>query len=158
MIWSPPMRRASPTRPAPILCGARPNRRRATCRRARLDLLVSLRTERLDWRYDLCLESVLPEMTVAGKFETTANLFAGPGWSLAVMVHPADLGRQEFLPAAGNAAGGHLLHRLFRTESLEKGVILRGRARVWFLPDAIDAAAMVPSFAAFAAADPPLGT
>ena len=30
---------------------------------ARIDLLVSVRTDRLDWRHDVRLESVLPEVT-----------------------------------------------------------------------------------------------
>ena len=105
---------------------------------ARIDLLVSVRTDRLDWRHDVRLESVLPEVTVVEKFDSTGNIFAARGWSLAVMVHPADLGRQELTAEAATSAARRLRQQLFRTESLEKGVILRGRARAWFLPSGVD--------------------
>ena len=34
---------------------------------ARIDLLVSVRTDRLDWRHDVGLESVLPEVSGGGE-------------------------------------------------------------------------------------------
>jgi len=123
---------------------------------ARIDLLVSVCTERLDWRHDVCLESVLPEVTVVEQFDPLGNLFVAQGWSLAVMVHPADLGRGE-LTAEAETAACHLHHSLFRTECLEKGVILRARARAWFLPSGVDRIAVAACFAEFVAADPPLG-
>ena len=71
------------------------------------------------------------------KFDSMGTSFAVPGWSLAVMVHPADLGRQELTAEAAPSATRRLRQQLFRTESLEKGVILRGRARAWFLPSGV---------------------
>ena len=125
---------------------------------ARIDLLVSVRTERLDWRHDVRLESVLPAVTAVETIDSQESIFTVGGWSLAVMVHPADLGRQELTAEAATPATRHLRHRLFRTESLEKGVILRERTRVWFLPASVDRAALAAYFAEFAAADPPLST
>jgi hypothetical protein len=40
---------------------------------------------------------------------------------------------------------------------LEKGVILRARARAWFLPSGVDPVAAAACFSDFTAADPPLG-
>ena len=120
----------------------------------RIDLLVSVHTERLDWRYDVCLESVLPHVTVATNFDGAVHVCSAGEWSLAVMVHPADLGHQELTAAS---AGSRLRQRLYQTESLEKGVILRARARAWFLPSGIDMSAVAACLAEFAAADPPLG-
>jgi hypothetical protein len=73
------------------------------------------------------------------------------------MVHPADRRCRELTAEAETSATWRLRHPLFRTESLEKGVILRARARAWFLPSGVDAAVVAACFADFAAADPPLG-
>jgi hypothetical protein len=126
---------------------------------ARVDLLVTVRSDRLDWRHDVRLESVLPAVTVAENSNSTGMVFyeAGRGWSLAVMVHPADLGRQELAVEAGTPGTYRLHQQLFPTESLEKGVILRARARAWFLQSGVAGAALDACFAEFAAADPPLG-
>jgi hypothetical protein len=121
----------------------------------RIDLLVSVRTERLDWRHDVCLESVLPEAAMIEKFDSSVSVHAARGWSVAMMVHPADLGDREL---TATPATSHVRHPLFRTGTLEKGVILRARARVWFLPSAVDRATVATCLAEFAAADPPLGT
>jgi len=120
----------------------------------RIDLLVSVHTERLDWRYDVYLESVLPQVTTATNCDGAVNVFSAGEWSLAVMVHPADLGSQELTAVS---ASSQLRQRLYQTESLEKGVILRAWARVWFLPSGIDMYAVSACLAEFAAADPPLG-
>jgi hypothetical protein len=93
-------------------------------------------------------------VTLVEKFDWNVNLFATRGWSLAVMIHPADLSHLELTTAP---AASHLRHQLYRTESLEKGVILRARARAWFLPFGVDRAAVAACLAEFAAADPPLG-
>jgi len=119
-----------------------------------VDLLVSVRTDRLDWQYEVRLDSVLPEVTVMEDFDSSANVFAAQGWSLAVVVHPVDLGHHELIAAP---AASHLRHQLFRTRFLEKGVLLRARARAWFLPSGVDRAAVATSLAAFTAGDPPLG-
>ena len=46
---------------------------------ARIDLLVSVRTDRLDWRHDVRLESVLPEVTAVEKLDSLGNVFLPPG-------------------------------------------------------------------------------
>jgi hypothetical protein len=126
------------------------------CWFARVDLLVSVRTDRLDWRYDVRLESVLPELTAAVPPAAGGYLFAHGDWCLAMMVHPADVGHQELCTALGPTAECRLLQQMFPTESLEKGVILRGRARAIFLPSHAEPAAVDACYAEFAAADPPL--
>jgi hypothetical protein len=117
-----------------------------------------VRTDRLDWRHEVRLESVLPAMTVLEGFDSQGHVLTARDWSLAVMVHPADLARQELTAEGERSATCHLQHPLFQAEWLEKGVILRGRARAWFLPAGINRAVMAACFAEFAAADPPLGT
>ncbi len=124
---------------------------------ARIDLLLSVRTDRLDWRQDVRLESILPELTVVEAMDTEGNLFSAPDWSLAVMVHPADVRYRALTAEPGTPASYRIGHHLFRTETLEKGVILRARARVWFLPGDIQPQAVARCYAEFAAADPPLG-
>ena len=125
-----------------------------------IDLLVSVRTDRLDWRHDIRLESVLPGTILVEKFDSMENVFlaAAREWSLAMMVHPADLARQELAAEPTASATCRLRQQLFRTESLEKGVILRARARAWFLPASVDRTVLAACFTEFAAADPPLGT
>ncbi|MGO9115399.1 MAG: hypothetical protein ACLP9L_39820 [Thermoguttaceae bacterium] len=123
---------------------------------ARVDLLVSVRTDRLDWRHDVRLESVLPEVSVIENLDSMENMFVARGWSLGMMVHPADLGRQELTAETDVSLAHHLRQQLFRTESLEKGVILRARATAWFLPSGVDRSAMAAYFADFAVAEPPL--
>jgi len=119
-----------------------------------IDLLVSVRTDRLDWRHDVGLESFLPEATVLEQFDASADVFVARQGALAIMVHPADLGHRELTVTPG---ASHLRHQLFRTESLEKGVLLRARAKAWFLPSGVDRAELARCFAEFAAAEPPLG-
>jgi hypothetical protein len=124
---------------------------------ARVDLLVSVRTDRLDWRQDVRLESVLPEMTLAEALDTDGNLLSARDWSLAVMVHPADMRQTELTAEPATPARYRICCQLFRIESLEKGVILRARARAWFLPSGVDPVAAAACFSDFTAADPPLG-
>jgi hypothetical protein len=126
---------------------------------ARIDLLVSVRTDRLDWRHDVRLDSLLPEVTADGKVDSSGIVFRETArcWSLVLMVHPADLGRQELTAESGPSATRRLQQQLFRTQSLEKGVILRARARAWFLPSGIGTTVIAECLAEFAAADPPLG-
>jgi len=119
-----------------------------------IDLLVSVRTDCLDWQHDVCLESVLPEVAAIEDFDSGANVFAARGWSLAIVVHPADLRHHEVTAAPD---GSHLRYQLFRIASLEKGVLLRARARAWFLPSSVDKADVAKCLAEFTAADPPLG-
>jgi hypothetical protein len=125
---------------------------------ARIDLLVSIRTDRLDWRHNVWLESVIHVANEDKEFDHTCTWFAGAGgnWSLALMVHPADLRRVEVNEAKGVPGLQRVRHQLFRTESLEKGVILRARAAAVLFPLGSNEAA-TDDILAFAAADPPLG-
>ena len=101
--------------------------------------------------------------------------FPGVDFSYIEMVHPADFEHDELaggvsgdavhcgaaVPAAhcGAAvpAALRITHRLFRT-TLEKGVILRARVRGVFVNRHDDARSAADCYAAFATADPPLGT
>ena len=74
-----------------------------------------------------------------------------------MMVHPADLGRQELTEEAEPSATPSLRQQLFPTESLEKGVILRAGRGLGSCPPASIGTAMAAFFAEFALADPPLG-
>ena len=137
---------------------------------ARLDLLVSVPPSASTGGTNVRLESLLPAVTadenakgsdpgLCSSPDSLGSIFhaAAQGWSLAVMVHPADIGRQELTAEAGPSTACRLQQQLFRTQSLEKGVILRARARAWFLPSGFGRTAAAACFAEFVAADPPLG-
>jgi hypothetical protein len=107
--------------------------------------------------------------------------FPGLDFSYIEMVHPADFEHDEVASGVGDPDVGmavalpslslrgeaavqlppqHVLriaHRLFRT-TLEKGVILRARVRGVFVNRHDDARSAADCYAAFATADPPLGT
>jgi hypothetical protein len=150
---------------------------------AAVDLVVSVRTDVLDSRPELPVQSMVPAgevlqlqsldpvgwtalplppaapVTIGPDSGTGCVLFRLPGSDLSYveMVHPADfqydeLRRDEF---GGHAV--HIAHRLFRT-SLEKGVILCARVRGIFLKRRGDTECAGQCYAAFAGADPPLGT
>jgi hypothetical protein len=63
------------------------------------------------------------------------------------MVHPADACSEEL--CAGPAAAGMRLRRRVFPQSLERGVILRVRARGLFLPAGVDPAVLESCHAAF---------
>ncbi len=90
---------------------------------------------------------------------TGCLLFRLPGGDLsyAEMVHPADFQYDEFQPGESRGNVVCIAHRLFRT-NLEKGVILRARVRGIFLKRPDDTQIAARCYAAFAGADPPLGT
>ena len=149
---------------------------------AGIDLLVSVRTPRLDSRPQLVVRSLLPSSAIfrltqraASRWEpvtprsdcsltfepaTGAGCFVfrlpGTGLSYVEIVHPADFFRDELLCRPGSPGAG-LRHPLF-PEPLEKGVILRARLRGLFLPAEDDLRFAGEAYAAFAASDPPLGT
>jgi len=147
-----------------------------------VDLIVSVRTELLESWPELAVRSSIPSREVLGLTGAESAHFApfpdiaavpvvvnserGPGcWlfrfldtelSYGEMVHPADFQRSDLKRPAGLAAAVEVRHRLF-AERLERGVILRARVR-GVLVDAVDDARQVAGcYAAFAAADPPLG-
>jgi hypothetical protein len=133
---------------------------------ARIDLLVSIRTDRLDWRHDVCLESVIPAADDYAEL-SSSDWFAGNDWdwSLDLMVHSSDLRRRELKAALGLPGARQLRHELFPTETLEKGVILRARAEALFLHAGAEGHTLIRREGAyvaehmreFLAADPPLG-
>jgi hypothetical protein len=104
------------------------------------------------------LNSVAPTAIDADS-GTGCLLFRLPGGELsyAEMVHAADFQHDELSWEDRPHGVLRIAHRLFRT-SLEKGVILRARVRGVFLPRQNDAAIAAECYAAFVAADPPLGT
>jgi hypothetical protein len=122
---------------------------------ARIDLLVSIRTDRLDWRHDVRLESVIPAATACEELPPAGDRFVGKDWdwSLALLVHPADLRKREL---SGLPGAQCLCQRLFPMESLEKGVVLRARAAALFLHPDAETAALTGSLFEFTTADPRL--
>jgi hypothetical protein len=150
---------------------------------AAADLIVSVRTDLLDSRPELGVQSVLPACEIvrltardpiAGEALPHPEnapaafgrenglgclLFRPPGHDLsyAEMVHPADFQRDELHCGAPGSREVRVVHQLF-SMSLEKGVILRARVRGVFVPRRDDARIAAECYAAFAAADPPLGT
>jgi hypothetical protein len=152
---------------------------------AAVELVVSMRTELLESQPRLAVHSRLPAGEVfrladaaRGQFERLGLakgqtvlaaagesgpagcwLFRFPGHqvSYAEMVHPADFQGSELGFAAEKPPAVEVRHRLF-VEHLEKGVILRARVRGALLPRQEDAALAAAVYAAFASADPPLGS
>ena len=132
---------------------------------ARIDLLASIRTDRLDWRHDVTLESVIPAAAQCTELAPNNTWFACDdwNWSLDFVVHSSDLRRRE-LRSDSTMPGTQLLRlELFPTEMLEKGVILRARAAAIFIAAKERAFSMdglahiIAESRAFFAADPPLG-
>ena len=150
---------------------------------AAVELVVSVRTRAFDSQPELAVSSVVPAKEVfrlpsldsdgwAPLCPTTAApttmgpdsgtgclLFRTPDLDLSYveMVYPADFQYDELRRDESGGDVARITHRLFRT-NLEKGVILRARVRGIFLkrPDDLQIAAQC--YAAFAGADPPLGT
>ena len=148
-----------------------------------LDLIVSVRTRSLDTRPDLHVQTVVPadevlRLTGAAGFVHQrlplpdekplvlqphdgpgCLLFRLPGSALsyAEMVHPVDFQRDELSGSRQGDRMTRLQHCLFASR-LEKGVLLRARVRAVFLPRRQDCGLAAECYAAFAAAEPPLGT
>jgi hypothetical protein len=149
---------------------------------AAIELAVSVRTQMLDSRAELAVQSMLaireslrlanpaaPRFEPAEVSQNHATLVweSGPGCvlfrlpdagqSYVEMVHPVDFQHDELASAAGEGPHVRASHRLFQ-ESLEKGVLLRSRVRGIFLPRTNDLAVAAQAYAEFAAEEPPLGT
>ena len=152
---------------------------------AAIDLVVSVRTELAESQPRLTVSSRVPAAEVfrladaaRGRFErlrspgglavAAATAGGGPAgcWlfrlpgdeiSYAEMVHPADFQGSELGFGAGTPGAVELRHRWF-VEHLEKGVILRAQVRGAVLPRHDDDALAASLYAAFASADPPLGS
>ncbi|MCR4414163.1 MAG: hypothetical protein NUV77_17235, partial [Thermoguttaceae bacterium] len=146
---------------------------------AAVDLVVSVRTDLFDIEPRLLVRSTVAgveAIRLAADGQSTA-LGPGPellspvpgvgtacllvrtaisGLSYAEMVHPADIHESLWHAEAGHGGSSLVQHRLFR-ERLERGVILRARVRGVVLPREGDASIAAACYAAFAAAEPPLG-
>ena len=126
---------------------------------AAVDLIVSVRTELLDSRPEVGVQSVLPVAVTfcpPGPAEApgcTIWRLPGEELSYAEMIIPADFHDDEAAPDA--PGGGNRLRRRLFPRSLEKGVILRARCAGLSCPAATIARAAA-CYAAFAAAAPPL--
>ena len=146
---------------------------------AAIELLVSVRTDSLNSRPRMAVESTFSGGDVALSADRNAERFeafasstvdwasdrqdaccgcivfrpTGSDLSYVEMVHPADFRRDE-LVGGGNAPFG-VRHHLF-DDSLEKGVILRARLRGVFVPRANDTQLASQQYAAFRASEPPL--
>lgn len=150
---------------------------------AALDLVVSVRTQLLDSRPELLVQSAIPAHEVLRlqdlhsahwaplAFEAAAPLTLGPengtgcllfrisdgDLGYVEMVHPADFQYDQLSRDESSGGTLRIAHRLFHT-NLEKGVILRARVRGMFLNRRGDTEIAARHFAAFAGVEPPLGT
>jgi len=150
---------------------------------AGVDLIVSVHTELLDSRPELAVRSDLAPTEILRLVEAPSACFepcrresclpltfesgGGPGCfvfrlpgvplSYAEMSHPADFRGAVLAPSGTGPAMVEVRHRLF-AQRLEKGVILRARVRGVVVDRAQDLRSVAACYAAFAAAEPPLGT
>jgi len=144
-----------------------------------VELLVSVRTERLESRPALSACSVVPAREVlrlsggaTPRLEPAADgretfpradgrlpclVFRLPqaGLSYVEMVHPADAVEDGLQGASAGGGRVRVAHRLF-AGPLEKGVIRRARIRGVFVPRDRDERIAAECFAAFARSEPPL--
>lgn len=143
----------------------------------RLEWIVSASTQRLDSHPAVEAQSALPDgelfcRTDAERWapwESSANAGdlpadrgagcllwrpAGAAWSYAEMIHPRDV-RVVRIACEG---GSLTVSRALFPRSLEKGVMLRAWGVGLFLARDGDLASAAKEYAAFALADPPLGT
>jgi len=147
---------------------------------ARVELVVSVRTERLDSRPELSVQTAVPTGDVlrlvdAGnaRFESLGRKgpcvidpeggpgclvfrLAGSDLSYAEMVHPTDFVEDRLSGMGESQPIFELRHRLFQ-DPLEKGVILRARVCGMLLRRDDDTRTAAQCYAAFSAAEPPLG-
>lgn len=137
-----------------------------------VDVQVSVQTNLLHAWPTLLMQSQLPCSTIlplttaasvsslASDGETRASArcwlcrFGSVGTTYAEMVHPADVEREEISHATDVAK----ISRELFGHSLEKGVILRARARGIFMPTDGDEAIASTAYDEFLAAPPPLTT
>jgi hypothetical protein len=148
---------------------------------AAMDLVLSVRTDRLDSRPELDVESCLPAEEVwrlvdpgAERFVvcdatsgralellpvggTGCLVFRLPGDDLSYVefVHPLDFHRDELFVGGGPDPSWRVRHRLF-PGPLEKGVILRVGIRGGFCRREADLHRAAQGYTAFAGAEPPL--
>lgn len=147
-----------------------------------LELVISVRTHRLDSRPELSVQSALPAVDVlrlanpdTARFDSigregprTIYPDGGPGCllfrfpasiscpSYAEMVHCCDFVQGRLRVVDETAPSVELRHRLF-PGPLEKGVILRARVCGVFCRRDGDAQTAAQCYAAFCEAEPPLG-
>lgn len=149
---------------------------------AGVDLIVSVETDLLDSRPGLTIRSELTPIEVlrlvapaAASFEPCRLESPSPialkigspdcfafrlpdvPFTYGEMSHPADSYGTLLGPASDGPQTVEVRHRLF-AERLEKGVILRARVRGVLVDRADDLRTVAACYAAFATADPPLGS
>ena len=148
---------------------------------AAIELVVAVRTQLLDGRPEVSVQTAVPAAEVlrlvddrTARFETLGRegpSVVEPGGgtgclvlrlpqsdlSYAEMVHPADFLQDRLQGSTNSDRMVHLRHRLFQSP-LEKGVILLARVAGVFLRRNDDTRIAAESYAAFASAEPPLGT
>jgi len=144
---------------------------------AAIDVQVSVQTSLLEAWPALVIHSRLPTQSVCqlrrddaarqahalNDDAATGSKIAGcwlcrlptVGLTYGEMAHPADVEREEVVTA--DAGTIEVSHHLF-SQPLEKGVILRARARGVFVPIADDSRAMAAAYDRFLAAPLPLTT
>ena len=122
---------------------------------AAIDLLISVRTDRLQSQPRMAVESGFGGGEVASAADGCI-LFRPTQSDLSYleMVHPLDL-RGDELSGGGNTPF-RIRHHLF-DDCLEKGVVLRARLRGMLLTRGHDTQLAADHYAAFKAAEPPLG-
>ena len=145
-----------------------------------LDLVLSVRTPRLDSRPELMVHNTVKADGVwrlvspdCGRFEPCSSVSAlqgtdrgvpgcllfrlpGDAWSCAAMVHPDDFTRIDLVAGEREPGVFRLAYDLF-SGRLEKGVILRARLRCVLLPRDGDLSLTAAHYASFIVAAPPLG-
>jgi len=149
---------------------------------AGMDVIVSVRTELLDSWPELAVRSELAPVETLRLVDVEAARFqpcsresrsplavsrGEPGCfafrlpdvplTYAEMGHPADFFGAVVAESGAGPEWLEVRHRLF-AERLEKGVILRSRVRGAVVDRAEDLRSIAACYAAFAAAEPPLGT
>jgi len=148
---------------------------------AAIELVVAVRTQLLNARPEVSVQTDVPAAEVlqlldegTARFKTLGRegpcvveprggtgclLFRLPQGDLsyAEMVHPADFLEDRLQAGTDSDQMVRLRHRLFQSP-LEKGVILLARVAGVFLRQSDDTRVAAEYYAAFASAEPPLGT
>ena len=77
--------------------------------------MVSVRTERLDWRHDVAIENRVPASVASHEPSIRPGycVFRAEHWLYADFVHPADLRSDELHASANGPAGSRVRRQLF---------------------------------------------
>ncbi len=129
---------------------------------AGIDLVVSVRTDLLDVRPRLAVQSAVAAtaepllLDRGGRAGCVLLRTTVEGLSYAEMVHPGDFQENQWQAATRRDDAGAIVHCL-SLERLERGVIVRAWVRGLLLARSDDASIAAACYAAFAASEPPLG-